>query len=430
MRMSRFQLIFTGALVALGVAGVILFAVAKNKGSQGAPQLVMWGTLSASQVSPFLGVMNQDNKDTMNVAYVEKAPASFESDLIAALARGNGPDLVLLPQDLILKQIDKYAVVPYSTFSARTFKDAFVPEGDLFLIPEGIVGFPFSVDPMVMYWNRDMFSNAGIASPPTTWSQFFTLAPQLTVKDSNGNITQSAVAFGEARNVTHFKDMLALLSMQAGTSIVARNSQGYYGSTYEMRGANVAPAESAVTYYTEFSNPTKSSYSWNRSLPNDRAYFIAGKLAVYFGYASEVGAIRAANPNLNFDVAGMPQTEGNKMTFGAMNAVTILRASRNTNAALTAAVTLTSAAAQKEWVSQTGYPPVRRDLLTSLPGDAYQAVFWRSSLISSAWLDPNREATTNVFGRVIEGVTSGKLRPSEAVRQGSQEIEALLRSSQ
>ncbi len=338
--------------------------------------------------------------------------------------------MVLLPQDLIVKQLDKWYQIPYSTYSARTFKDSFVPEGELYLGAQGVIGFPLSVDPMVMYWNRDMFSNAGIAAPPTTWAQFFTLAPQLTTKDPSGNITQSAVALGEARNIVHFKDMVALLALQAGTPITAHDSQGILSSAFDMRGTNIAPAEEAVSYFTEFSNPAKASYSWNRSLPTDRTDFVAGKLAIYFGYASELGAIRQANPNLNFDVAGMPQTEGNKMTFGAMNAVSVLKASRNINAAVIAAATLTGAPAQQEWVTETGYPPVRRDLLTSLPGDAYQAVFWRGALIAEAWLDPNREATVDVFGRMVENVTSGKLRVSEAVHGASQEIDSLLRSSQ
>lgn len=428
--MSRFQLIFTGILVVLGIGGAIAFSISKNTGSQGATQVVMWGTISSSVINPFISNVVLNNRDTVNVSYVEKTPVSLESELIAALARGTGPDMILLPQDLIVKQLDKYYQIPYSTYSARTFKDSFIPEGELYLGSSGVIGFPFSVDPMVMYWNRDIFSNAGIAAPPTTWSQFFTLAPKLTVKDDKGNITQSAVALGEARNILHFKDMIALLSLQAGTPITTHDSQGVLSSVFDMRGTSIAPAEEALSYFTEFSNPAKTSYSWNRSLPTDRTDFIAGKLAVYFGYASELAGIRQANPNLNFDVTGMPQTEGNKMTFGAMNAITILNASANKSAAYTAASILTSAAGQKEWVTETGYPPVRRDLLTSLPGDAYQAVFWRGALIANGWLDPNREATVDVFGRLIENVTSGKLRVSESVHSASQELDMLIQNAQ
>ncbi|MBX4209300.1 extracellular solute-binding protein [Candidatus Parcubacteria bacterium] len=430
--MSRFQLIFTGILVVLGIAGAIVFAVSKNSGSQGALEVVMWGTLKAQNVSEFVSKANADNRDTLNVTYVEKKPATFESELVAALARGTGPDMVLLPQDLVVKQFDKFYVVPFSTYSERDFKNSFIPEGELYLVHgeevKGVVGFPFSVDPLVMYWNRDIFSNAGLAVPPKSWTEFFALVPDLTAKDQNDNITRSAIAFGEARNVVHFKEALSLLALQAGTPIVGRNSQGELASFLSMRGTGLVPAEEAVSYFTEFSNPLKPSYSWNRSLPADKSAFSAGRLAVYFGFASELPSIRAANPNLDFDVTEVPQTSGKRMTFGNMNAIALLKASKNLASAYTAAVTLTSQALQKQWVDMSGFPPVRRDLLAAVPGDAYQAVFYKSALISNAWLDPNREATMDVFRRLIENVSSGKLRVSESVAAASQEIDGLLRS--
>ncbi|HEU5114756.1 MAG TPA: extracellular solute-binding protein [Candidatus Paceibacterota bacterium] len=429
--MTRFQLIFTTILIALGVGGVILFAVSKNSASKGAAPIVMWGTLDQEAMTNFLSKENQANKNTLNVSYVKKDPQTFESDLISALARGSGPDLILLPQDLILKQLDKFYVVPFANYSQRSFMDAFIQEGELYLTKDGVVGLPFTVDPMVMYWNRDIFSNAGVAVPPTSWTQFFDLAPKVTVKDDNGNVTQSLVAFGESANVTHFKDMLALLAMQAGTSIVGTDRQGNLGSVLSARGADgMVPGEEALSYYTEFSNPLKSSYSWNRSLPNDKAAFIGGKLAVYFGYASELQSIRNGNPNLNFDVALMPQTEGKKMTFGNMDAIAILKASRNVAAAYTAAVALTSESLETDWQTISGLPPVRRALLSPLPSDAYNSIFYQSALISNAWLDPNREATIDTMSNLIENVTSGRLRISEAVDRANQEIGALLKSNQ
>ena len=52
--MTRFQLIFTGLLVALGIAGVVVFAMSKNKGEQAAPLVVMWGKVEAEQVSKLI----------------------------------------------------------------------------------------------------------------------------------------------------------------------------------------------------------------------------------------------------------------------------------------------------------------------------------------------------------------------------------------
>lgn len=430
--MTRFQLIFTGVLIALGVAGVIVFATAKNKNQDALPNVVLWGTLPTEKVSKFITDISLAKKGMLNVSYVEKNGQTFETELIEALARGGGPDMVLLPQDLILRQRDKFYITPYENFSERTFRDSFIEGAELYLTLEGTIAFPFSVDPMVMYWNRDLFTSADVALPPTAWTDFFNLVPQLTQKDERGNITQSLVAFGEVRNVTHAKDIISMLALQAGTPIVQKNGVGTLTSVFNTRTDLLVPAEQAVSFFTEFSNPVKSSYSWNRSLMNDRSAFLAGKLALYFGYASEVESLRNANPNLNFDVALVPQTTtatntGKRLTFGKMTGIALLKTSRNLLTAYSFASILTAKDAQQMWVDASGYPPVRRDLIVTLPGDAYKAVFYRSALISKAWLDPYREVSADIFSRLIENITSGRQRVSESVNSAHVELSRLIR---
>lgn len=427
--MTRFQLIFTGFLIAAAVAGAILFSVQRSKGSTAAARVTMWGTVDAEAFSSFLGKATLANRDTVNVDYIPKDRATFESELIAALARGQGPDMVLLPQDLIVKQQDKFYVVPFQNYSERVFKDSFVEEGELFLTPEGVMGLPFSVDPLVMYWNRSIFSNANVPLPPTSWTELYALAPKIIQKDTSGNITQALVAFGSMNNVTHAKDVISLLSLQAGTTIVSRDPLGFLRSSFSDQGSGLIPAEQAVNFYTEFSDPVKAAYSWNRSLATDRNMFLSGKLALYFGYASELPAIRSANPNLNFDIAAVPQIPGRRLTFGNMQAIAFLKASPNLASAYVAAQVLTGKDMQAEWVALSGLPPVRRDLLTSTPGNAYTSVFYEGSLMSRAWLDPHAEETRSVFTRLIESVTSGRVRTSEAVRTASTEIDLLLQKA-
>lgn len=431
--MSRFQLIFTALLIILGIAGILMFALSKSQGGQGAVPVVMWGTIDRSLMAGFIGDAMFENQATVNVTYVQKPYASLETELVNALASGKGPDMVLLPQEFLLSQLDKFYVIPFDTLPQRTFKDAFVPEGELFLEPNGVIGLPFSVDPMVMYWNRTVFTEAGIAKPPTAWTQFFDLASKLVKRDASGNVSQAFVAFGEVRNVSHATDMLSLLAIQAGSPIVKRDQQGRLASALADQAVSArgtVPAEQALSFFTEFSNPTKPAYSWNRSLPNDRAAFVAGRLAVYFGYASELSAIRDANPNLDFDIAPVPQAEGKKATFGRMHAIVILKSSPNVASAFTAAATLTSSPLQQKWVTLSGFPPVRRELVGKVPGDAYKEVINQSALISQGWLEPDPKATDGIFQRMVEGVTSGKLRASEAVFQASQEIDNILTAQQ
>ena len=101
--------------------------------------------------------------------------ASFDQTLIEALANGNGPDAIIIPQDSIVHYLDKIEPIPYQSFSQSAFKSAYITKAELFLGGNGVLAVPFSVDPLVMYWNRDLFANAGIAEPPQYWDEFLRL---------------------------------------------------------------------------------------------------------------------------------------------------------------------------------------------------------------------------------------------------------------
>src|SRR6185369_5512864 len=96
---------------------------------------------------------------------------------------------------------------------------------------DGSLGIPFYTDPMVMYWNRTLFSNAGLAEPPTYWDELPDLASHLTQASQNGTLSQSAVALGTWQNVSHAKEIFLTLMNQLGNSVVAEDANGKFAST-------------------------------------------------------------------------------------------------------------------------------------------------------------------------------------------------------
>ncbi len=431
-------------VVILGVFGVfLLFSVLIFSGiiplfkpalTGVAGEITIWGTLPASYFEGPLERLNTKAQGIFSVKYIEKQPEFFDSELVEELASGNGPDAVLLPHDLILRHKDKVIPIPYEELSVRAFRDRFIEEGELYLGAGGALALPFSIDPLVMYVNRDMFSSASLANVPTVWDEFVTLAETFTKTDSAFNITQSTVAFGEFRNVLHAKEILALLILQGKNPIVSIEG-GKTVSILDKKGdLAVSPAESAVRFYTDFSNPSKSVYSWNRSLPSSKDMFLAGDLAVYFGFASEFKDISTKSPHLNFDVALVPQTREAKnskdikvkMTYGNMTGFAVLKQSKNPTTAFYVASVMTDRDFILDFTGVNSLPPVRRDLLTKIPSGAFGSVFYSSALISRAWLDPAPTQTFIIFNRLIENVASGRERLNEAITRASQDIGRLL----
>jgi len=283
-----------------------------------------------------------------------------------------------------------------------------------------------------MYWNRDMFSSVGISTPPSSWDEFYVIAPRVTVRGKESDIIRSSVSFGEFRNVVHAKDIISLLIMQAGNPIVTQDelSKSGYGTVLSGKlNYDISPAESALRFYTEFSNPAKTSYSWNRSLPSSLDMFIAGDLAVYFGYASELFEISRKNPHLNFDVAEVPQTKDSlrKTTFGRMRGLAILRSSKNITASFQTAILLSDNKFVSVLSNELKLPPVRRNLLAQKPTDAYLSLFYDSALISRAWIDPSPNDTESIFRNMVERVVSGSSSVGESVTTANREMEKLFK---
>lgn len=397
----------------LGFSGKIPFPGSKDDVNYG--EVTFWGTIPAQVMTKIVGDATRNQK-AIKINYVYKSKETISQDLVQALARGEGPDLFMLPQDQLLGTLDKISLIPYKTYSERAFKDTFIEDGELYLKSQGIVGIPFVVDPMVMYWNRDILTSAGIVSPPQRWAQFYEMAPKVVVRDQQNNLTRSFVPFGEYQNVTHAKDLISMLILQSGNSIVIQEG-GILHVDIALDSSALSPSARSISFFTEFSRKEKDVYSWNRSLPDSRSAFEAGDLALYFGYASEYSAIHERNPHLNFDIASMPQADqvSKRLTYGNIQAISIAKASKNQAGAMYAALVLTQPQVIKDVSVSINLPPVRRDLLVTPPSDAINSVFYDSALIAHAWTDPSPDQTDKLFRDMVNDITSGERKVSESL---------------
>ena len=426
--MSKFQYVLLGVFGFFIILAVLVFALYRGGASQREATITVWGSFPAYDVNNVVGMVpSLGNDKTLIIRYKEFSAETLEEEFTEALASGTGPDLIIIPQDKLWKNKSKLLPIPYTSVSERDFKATFVEAGELFLSESGIYALPIAVDPMVLYYNRDILSSAGLAKPLAFWDEIYSAALALTKKDDAGNITRSAVALGETRNVKHFKEILALLMLQAGTPIT-----GFFGPDLRSQLStsldSTIPGEAAINFYTQFSNPSKPFYSWNRTLNSSDTQFVSGDLAYYLGFASELKTLRAKSPTLNFAVTSLPQSRvsGKNITFGKIYGVAISRTTKNHAAALSAAVKLISKESQAALAQTITLPPARRDLLSLSPTGAFTPVFYDSAIQAKGFIDPDDIGTRKVFQDMIEAVTSGRSRISEALSRGSQELEALI----
>ncbi|MEI6580628.1 MAG: extracellular solute-binding protein [bacterium] len=425
---GNFQIIIIVIFIAAAIFGILVFSgtipIGNKNNSNAQGTVVIWGTAKSDAVSLALENFNRSNK-TFIVKYVQKFPETFDQDLLEALASGVGPDMFFLSEDLAFKYSNKIYTIPYQSFPLASFKNTFAGAGEIFLTSKGILAFPISVDPLMMYYNRSILDANSIIYPPVYWDEFADLVPILTKRDESGKIIQSTVAMGQFSNIFNAKDIISTLFMQVGNPIVSEKN-GFFSSVLGESSSSYNLANT-LKFYTNFADPLQSVYSWNKSLANSRDAFSAEKLAFYFGYASELPSLISKNPNQNFLVASMPQIRNSKfkLTSGHVTGIAISSFSKNFNTAFTAASLMSTGDFASKFAEVVNSTPARRDLLAVKKTDAFAPIFYASTLYAKSWLDPSSSDTDNIFRVMVDGVLSNNMSTENAVKDASGKLNLL-----
>jgi ABC-type glycerol-3-phosphate transport system substrate-binding protein len=432
---SPFQVILMGVFAFLALAGILAFAtVSSSGGASKIGTVTIWGTLPEAAVTKELNAISSTNKAYGKVTYVEQPAATFDSALANAIASGNGPDLIIISQEQLITEEGRLSVIPFSAIPQRTFVQTYLPEDQLYLTSTGTYGIPYVLDPLVLYYNQTLLSQAGVAVAPSSWEAVTGLAPTLTHL-SNHIPVQSAVALGTYANIQNARAILSTLFFQAGSTITSTSETGV-GSTLAQAQASattgVSSIAAALNFYTQFADPSRTVYSWNASFSSDYQQFLAGDLALYLGFASEQPLISAANPNLSYQMAPLPQlqTSSVKSDYGLAYAFAIPKASQNATGALSVAEELANPSYLPIAAQGLSMAPANRTLLTPSASDLYAPVYYPAALISSGWLSPAPATTDQLFSAMITSVSSGASTASAAVNAVDAALDAALPTSQ
>lgn len=435
MQKSKFQIIILVIFIFGAIVALLMFSAKKSGNSAtGEGGIVMvWGTLPQNTVNSLFGDYNNKN-DGATIRYAQVESDGFEAALAEAIASGVGPDLVIVPDSKIINLENKLFPIPYESLTERAFRDAYIEQGELFLAQTGVIALPLVVDPLILFYNRDMLQDAGITQLPATWDELQKMTPILTKKEDT-EILQSAVALGLSKNVSHSKDIFSLMLLQLNNPIILRipNTPSYRSLIGGGATGGILPAVNTIKYLTSFTDPLGEFYSWNRAKKTSQDAFVSGELTFYIGYGSEIPTIRAKNPNLNFDVGRVPQVSptSTKTTFGKMIGVGIVKTSPNFNSAFSVA---TSVIGNKDFIAsltasslnKAPVAPARLDLLGNPPENLFGALLYNSAQISEGWLDPSDSETDEVFSRMLDDVVSGVSTPEQAVGNAQNQMSIIL----
>lgn len=276
----------------LGLAAIFFLVTRLMSGGAGtqAAELTWWGLWEEeATVAPIIADYEAQNPG-VTVKYVKQSKEDYRERLASALASGQGPDIFTMHNTWVPMFANSLSPIPSSVMSAQTFAEKYYPVmvSDL-TRGSSIVGLPTGYDGLGLFINDEIFTTYG-KNPPTTWNQLRDLASEMTIRES-GVIKQSGVALGNAKNVDHWPEILALLMIQNGV---------------DLKEPTGDLAEQVVTFYTQFQN---TDQVWDETLPSSTLAFAGGKLAMMIAPSWRVHEVKQINPSLNFRVIPVPQLE-------------------------------------------------------------------------------------------------------------------------
>ncbi len=372
--------------------------------------IVIWGTLPPDVFSSILTELGEKDDAYKVISYLYIPLEDFDTTFVNALADQTPPDLLFMSHEKLVEHRNRLQAIPYESFPERDFRDLYIDGAGIFMLQDGVYAFPIGVDPLVMYWNRNIFSDNGLLKAPSTWEEIVSeINPKLTTSNFNRNIERSAIAMGEYSNIKNSFPVISMLLAQGGSQFITEKEKQYQ-INLNLSVNGTQPLTNSLSFYTNFSNVNNTQYSWNRSLPLDRDMFISEDLALYFGYGSEGKDIEAKNPNLTFDIAEVPQGANatNKRTYGNFYGFFIPKASKNKQGAIIIANLLSGVEYAKRITEAYNIAPVNKQLLSVGSNDIYGRIIYKTTPNARGWLNPDRNKFDEIFSKAISDVSSNR----------------------
>lgn len=396
----------------------------------------------------------------VTIKYRQLRSDEYEKELVNALAEDRGPDLFSVHQTDLVAYKPKIAPLPTSltlsvlettgtikkeqivslkkfpTISLKSVRDKFTDQifQDVVLLDDQnnsrVYGLPLAMDTLALYVNRDILNASGIPSAPTSWEEFQADVQKITKVDKTGKITQAAASLGLAKNVERAGDIALLLMMQNGAIIANEVGRMVFNEIPEaLRLRRSGPAADALRFYTDFANPDKEVYTWNKDLPNSLEAFVLGKTAFFFGYAYHLPTVKARAPKLNLTIVKVPQIAGNpEINFANYWVETVSKKSAHQDVAWDFVQFMTTDERVKSYLDVAKKPAALRSLLKGQFDDLDLGAFAAEVLTAKTWYRGlNSNVAEEALNTMIEDVASGSQKAEEAIDFAVQQINQTLR---
>ncbi len=122
--------------------------------------------------------------------------SSVKDQLFTLIVAGQGPDVLLFPQEYLLEYLDQGIVQDLPPALVRQAEAGFIPAAMQLAKFQGILyGWPAENQPQALLYNRMLMAQTGLQDkPPQTWDELRNMAKKMVRYDQQNNLIQMGFA--------------------------------------------------------------------------------------------------------------------------------------------------------------------------------------------------------------------------------------------
>ncbi len=242
----------------------------------------------AAQIAEFEAANPDIKIKVVQVPYEE-----ITQKVAANVPVGKGPDVIIPYYGWVplWRQNGFLAPLPEEDFPTAKVKANFASGQDAMLIDGKYYGFPVAMNAWALFYNKDMFAEAGIDTPPATWEEFREDAIKLTKRDDSGKLVQSGyfVDFDQQEHI-----VWKVLLEQFGQPMFDADNRHVLWNTSDT-------GYEAFEWFVNLTLVDKvTEWGWAESAS---VAFDTGLSAMNFGSSSWPTRLATNSPDLNYGIA-------------------------------------------------------------------------------------------------------------------------------
>ena len=358
---------------------------------------------------------------------------TYQESIVKALTAhksGTPPVTSVLLSTDMYTLIDEDAIIPFEDIATsaedkawiKSFYPAFMANSQT---GGKTWGIPFQRSTIVLYWNKELFKEAGLDpnKPPQNWKEMLEYAQKLTKRDASGNTTQWGVQVPSSG----FPYWL-FQGFTTPNGVELMNAAGT--ETYYDHPAVIE----ALQYWVDLSRKHKvmapGVIEWGTT-PKD---FFEKKMAMMWTTTGNLTNVKA-NAKFDFGVAMLPANKRRGSPTGGGNFSIYKKSTpQQQQAALTVIKWVTSAERAAQWGIDTGYVAVRADAWETAKMKEYVKAFPVAAVARDQLQYSVAELSTHDNQRVtkalndgLQAALTGAKTPELAMKDAQREAERILR---